>query len=111
MKRSVSRSSCNRPSQRVTVLSPAEVPQQQDGSTRTRGAALAGVGGLLAGLFGMSFWEARGRRIRTKDEVANELGLRVVGTLPALSGPPELTPVRSPATGRAADPGAVAVLG
>jgi len=94
-------------SQRVAVLSPAEVPQQQDGSTRTRGAVLAGVGGVLAGLFGVSFWEAKGRRIRTKDEVANELGLRVVGTLPALSGRPQLTYVRPQASGRAADPGAV----
>jgi polysaccharide biosynthesis transport protein len=92
---------------RVTVLSPAEVPQQQDGSTRTRGAAFAGVGGLLVGLFGVSFWEARGRRIRTKEEVANELGLRVVGTLPALSGRPELAPGRARPVGRGADPAAV----
>jgi capsular exopolysaccharide synthesis family protein len=94
-------------SKRVTVLSPAEVPQQQDGATRTRGAAFAGVGGLLAGLFGVSFWDARGRRIRTKEEVVNELGLRVVGTLPALPGRPELAPARSRAAGRGADPAAV----
>ncbi len=78
-------------SQRVTVLHPAEVPDQPDSTTRVRLAALGGVGGLLLGLFGVSFWEARDRRIRSKDEVAGELGLRVVGTLPALPRPAELT--------------------
>ena len=87
--------------QRVTVLSAAEVPGQPDGATRTRGAALAGVAGLFAGLFGVSYWEARGRRIRTKEEVANELGLRVVGTLPALAGRPGLDPARSRPAGAA----------
>ena len=94
-------------SQRVTVLSAAEVPELPDGATRIRGTALAGFAGLLAGFFGVSYWDARGRRIRTKEEVANELGLRVVGTLPALPGKPGLEPARPRAAGRGADPAAV----
>ena len=94
-------------SQRVTVLGAADVPDQPDSAARTRGAALAGVAGLFAGLFGVSYWEARGRRIRTKEEVAKELGLRVVGTLPALAGRPGLEPARTRPGGRGADPAAV----
>jgi succinoglycan biosynthesis transport protein ExoP len=95
-------------SQRVTVLSPAEVPEQPD-AKRTRSAALAGVAGLLVGCFGVSYWEARGRRIRTKEEVAKDLGLRVVGTLPALAARPGpgLEPSRCRPAGRGADPAAV----
>jgi capsular exopolysaccharide synthesis family protein len=44
----------------------------------------AGVGAFGLVLFGISWWEFRGRRISSVDEVVNNLGLRVVGALPAL---------------------------
>ena len=103
-----SRSSCNRPASASACLTPAEVPTKPDSGVRTRSAAFAGAAGLLLGLFGVSYWEARGRRIRTKEEVAGELGLRVVGTLPALRGRPALeAPTGGRRGAKVADPAAV----
>ena len=34
------------------------------------------------GLFAVAYWEARARRISTKDDVVSELGVRVVGEIP-----------------------------
>jgi capsular exopolysaccharide synthesis family protein len=44
----------------------------------------AGAACFALVLFGVSWWEFRGRRINSMDEVIHGLGLRVVGALPAL---------------------------
>jgi capsular exopolysaccharide synthesis family protein len=69
---------------RVTVLHQAEPPDKKDLAPKIRASAGAGIAGLLLGLFGIGFWEARARRILTKEEVTTGLGMRVVGTLPVL---------------------------
>src|SRR5262249_13450284 len=75
--------------QRVTVLYPAEPPGKKNLAPPLRLAGLAGFGGLLLGVFGVAWREARARRIRGKEEVAGELGVRGVGELPWLAGAPE----------------------
>jgi capsular exopolysaccharide synthesis family protein len=44
--------------------------------------AMAGAGGLFAVLFGFALWEFRTRKIGSPDEIAQGLGIRVVGTVP-----------------------------
>jgi capsular exopolysaccharide synthesis family protein len=70
---------------RVIPLHPAETPEKAE-PARRRTTAFAGFAGLFLGLFGVSFWESRHRRIVTKDEIVNDLGLRVLGALPAMHG-------------------------
>lgn len=93
--------------QRVTVLHSAEEPDRKDTAFKVRSTAALGFGGLLFGLFGVALVEARARRIRTREEVAGELGVRVVGTLPALEA--RSTSVAVPRWWRkpSADPSAV----
>ena len=54
------------------------------------------LGAFACALLGVSFWEFRARRIDAVDEVVNGLGIRLVGTLPAL-------PRRVRRSGRPAD--------
>jgi capsular exopolysaccharide synthesis family protein len=44
----------------------------------------AGLGAFGLVVFGISWWEFRGRKINSLDEVVRDLGLRVVGALPPL---------------------------
>jgi capsular exopolysaccharide synthesis family protein len=88
--------------QRVTVLHPAEPPTSKNWMAQYRLVGLAGLGGLLAGLFVVAAWEARARRISSTDEVQDELGVRVVGEVPWVE------PDGSPAEG--ADPQATPAL-
>ncbi len=43
---------------------------------------MGGIAGFLAGLLGVTWWEYRGRRIYSGEEVAHGLRLRVLGALP-----------------------------
>src|SRR5262249_5566266 len=72
--------------QRVSVLHPAEVPNRKNVAAQARVVGFAGFAGLLLGLFGVAWWEARARRVIGEHEVVNEVGLRVVGVLPRLTG-------------------------
>ena len=44
---------------------------------------LASIAALASILFGVSFWEVRARRINRKAQVVDDLGLHVIGSLPA----------------------------
>ncbi len=68
--------------QRVSVLHAAEVPSKKNVVAQARIVGLAGGLGLLLGLFGVCYVEARAHRIRTKEEMVEVLGCRVVGVLP-----------------------------
>jgi capsular exopolysaccharide synthesis family protein len=92
---------------RVTVLHPAEPPDKKDMGPKFRATAGAGIAGLLLGLFGIGFWEARARRILSKEEVATGLGMRVVGTLPVLPSGTGAAATRLRWWRRGADPLAV----
>jgi succinoglycan biosynthesis transport protein ExoP len=72
--------------QRVSVLHAAEVPTKKNVMEQARIVGFAGVLGLLLGLFGICYWEARSHRIRSKEEVVDTLGCPVVGVLPWVKG-------------------------
>lgn len=55
-------------------------------------ASLGGVGGLALTCLGVAYLEFRNRRLNGADEVDEGLGIRVVGTLPGLSGSKALDP-------------------
>jgi capsular exopolysaccharide synthesis family protein len=69
---------------RVSLLEDAVVTGSGD-SKRPLMAAMIGFGALVVGIFGVSWRELRSGRIRSTDEVVQELGMRCVGALPSLS--------------------------
>jgi capsular exopolysaccharide synthesis family protein len=69
---------------RVTRLGDAYVFPPSVGRKQIMTAWSAGFGAFGLVVFGIAWWEFRGRRISSVDEVVNNLGLRVVGALPAL---------------------------
>jgi succinoglycan biosynthesis transport protein ExoP len=71
--------------QRVSVLHKAEIPTKKNLMAQVRVVGFVGAVGFLLGLVGVCYWEARTHRIRSKDEVIDVLGCRVVGVLPWVS--------------------------
>ena len=69
---------------RIHLIEKAKAPKQSDPLRRLKFTAGAAVGVLFAYLGLLSFWEFRSRRIATVDEVVDGLGIKLVGTLPAL---------------------------
>jgi capsular exopolysaccharide synthesis family protein len=61
--------------------------QSQDPKRRIMGVIIGPGFALALVCLGVGWWEYRGRRIQTAEEVVNGLGLRVVGAVPALTGP------------------------
>ncbi|MEM6328893.1 MAG: polysaccharide biosynthesis tyrosine autokinase [Planctomycetota bacterium] len=55
-------------------------------------SALGGVGTLGLVSFGIAYMEFRGRRLNGPEQVDEGLGIRVIGTLPSLSGRTKLDP-------------------
>jgi capsular exopolysaccharide synthesis family protein len=72
--------------QRITVIHSAEVPNRKNISAQARVIGMAGAFGLLLGGLSVCCWEARRRRIMNRDEVANELGSRIIGVIPWVEG-------------------------
>jgi succinoglycan biosynthesis transport protein ExoP len=69
---------------RVSVLSPPEVPETKEIKKQLIATIGLGVMGLVLGLFLVAWWQVRAGRIASVDEVTENLGLPVVGALPAL---------------------------
>jgi capsular exopolysaccharide synthesis family protein len=70
---------------RVTLLQSAELPETANIREHVQETVLVGLCAMALGVFGVGYREFRARWINTPDEVEQELGMRVVGTLPALS--------------------------
>jgi capsular exopolysaccharide synthesis family protein len=70
---------------RVTLLERAEPPTTPNLREHVQETVLVGLCALALGVLGVSYREYRARWINTPDEVTQDLGMRVVGTLPALS--------------------------
>ncbi len=70
--------------QRATLLEPADVPQTPTLDRTVKFSGLAGLAALGLVLVGGSWREYRVRRVYTEDDVVRGLGMRLVGTLPAL---------------------------
>ena len=71
------------PGSRLHLLQLASAPQSKDRSQQTKIAGAGGVGVFIMALFGVAFLEFRSRRINMVEEVAQGLGMKVVGTIPA----------------------------
>ena len=69
---------------RIIPLSGAVAPQEKDQTRQTKIAGAGGMGVFLLVLFGVAFAEFRARKINEPDEVAQGLGLNVIGTIPAM---------------------------
>ncbi len=79
------------PGSRIVPLQTAAVPLEKD---RTRQTKIAGAGGLAVfffALFGVAFLEFRSRKIGLAEEV-DGLGLKLLGTMPAMPGARPMLP-------------------
>ncbi|MBI2805110.1 MAG: polysaccharide biosynthesis tyrosine autokinase [Planctomycetes bacterium] len=72
------------PGSRIQLLERAAVPLDRDRSQQTKIAGAGGLGIFVVALFGVAFLEFRSRKIGEADEVASGLGLKVLGTVPAM---------------------------
>ena len=69
---------------RVRVLKEAKAPMAVDMSKRIKFTGMAAGGALVAIILLISFWEVRARKIDSQDDVIRGLGIKVVGTMPAI---------------------------
>jgi capsular exopolysaccharide synthesis family protein len=72
--------------QRVKLVAAAYVPDQPDYKMWAVFTAVAGLLGLVLGVVGVAFREYGADKINSSAQVTKDLGLRVVGSLPPLSG-------------------------
>jgi succinoglycan biosynthesis transport protein ExoP len=69
---------------RVIPITRAAPPIDKDRTQQTKIAGGGGLGIFMLALFGVAFFEFRSRKICQTDEVTHGLGLKVVGTVPAM---------------------------
>ena len=62
----------------------AEKVIAKDPNNVVRTVGLAAIGAFCLAALGVGWWEFRSRRIHTIDELAGQLGLRMIGTVPSL---------------------------
>jgi capsular exopolysaccharide synthesis family protein len=70
--------------ERVGMLDPATVSNTNDVAKQLQTAGLAGLGAFGVILLGIALQEFRARRLDTADDVVTGLGIKVIGSLPAL---------------------------
>lgn len=68
---------------RIDILEDAQIFKNFNLKQKTAFAAFAAIGGLLAVCLLVSYVEWRNRRVDGVDQVVAELGMRVIGTIPA----------------------------
>jgi capsular exopolysaccharide synthesis family protein len=69
---------------RVTPLEKPDTMQGIEGFRRVKYSALAGLAVLLLGVGLVTFLETRNRRVQTADEVSDDLGMKLIGTVPSM---------------------------
>ena len=77
------------------------IPGSRTAYKRLMTIAMAGLGAFGCALLGISWREYRSRRVDSADEVVHGLGLRLVGTLPALPARPRRRSRTTPDASRA----------
>lgn len=82
--------------ERIIILADATVPNRKDELRKLKAAAGGAFGAFALALMGMAYWEYRARRVDGVGQVAEGLGMRLVGTLPALPRRPRLAPPGEP---------------
>jgi polysaccharide biosynthesis transport protein len=78
--------------ERIRLIQPAVVTPGINRIQRYAIAGLGGLGGFVVTCFGIAYLEFRNRHLNGPDQVDEGLGIRVVGTLPALSARKLLDP-------------------
>ena len=72
---------------RLRIEQPATEAEKvvgKDANTALRTVGLAAVGAFCLAALGVGWWEFRSRRIHSTEELAGQLGLRMIGTVPSL---------------------------
>jgi polysaccharide biosynthesis transport protein len=69
---------------RVSVMVPAEAPQEKNQDRQLKLAGVGAFGAFALALCGVSYSEVRRRKIHTPRDVVQGLGLSLVGTVPSL---------------------------
>jgi capsular exopolysaccharide synthesis family protein len=69
---------------RIRSIEEAIPPLTRDDKRRYMLIGLITLGSLFGGLFGVAFFELMNQKVDCADDVPNELGLRIVGSLPIL---------------------------
>lgn len=70
--------------QRVTPLQAAEVPTSRNSRPRLMMTLLAVAGSMVLGVVGVCWWECRGGKITSADELVTGLPVKLLGTVPPL---------------------------
>ena len=83
---------------RVRLIKEAKAPVGVDKSRKIKMTGMSAGGAFAAIIMLISFWEFRAQRINSHKEVAQGLGIRVVGTLPP--SPPTISDSLSKRTGQ-----------
>lgn len=69
---------------RIQIIEQATVPIVDDSLKRNMMIAMATLGAFAASVLGITFWELQSKKVSSATDVAGGLGLRLLGTLPAL---------------------------
>ena len=69
---------------RVELLDMAKTPLTKDDSKKVKMAGMAGMGSFALVLAGITLMEYRARRVSSEQDVVRNLGIRLVGVLPAV---------------------------
>lgn len=72
------------PGSRISISQKATVPNERDSSQQIKVAGAGGFAMFFLALFGVAFFEFRARKIGAAQEVAHGLGMKVIGTVPAM---------------------------
>ena len=70
---------------RITVVQAAAPPMAPDKSARIQNSIAAGLFGVLGPVALLLWWDVRGRRINSLQDISHGLGLRVIGTVPHIT--------------------------
>ena len=69
---------------RVRSIEKAEIPRLESPTKRYKMVAGLALGAMAIAMAWISYWEYRARRINSMDEVAQGLGMRIVGMIPTI---------------------------
>lgn len=69
----------------VQKVQEATPPESSNWLQRYLMVGFSSVAGFIMAVFGVAIWEFQSRRVNTTEQIAEGLGLRLVGTLPVLS--------------------------
>jgi capsular exopolysaccharide synthesis family protein len=69
---------------RIALVQPAEIPKSRDQTNRFTQTVYGSLLGFAVPVLGIVWWEVRKQRINSSDEVAQGLGMNVLGSVPVV---------------------------